>query len=66
MRRFLSLFDIVILMKGHVGGGSGFWRLLGVGYSVKVKPFHGMLAHAGISNMSYTFPYVKNLCRNGS
>jgi hypothetical protein len=53
-------------MKGHVGGGSGFWRLLGVGYSVKVKPFHGMLAHAGISNMSYTFPYVKNLCRNGS
>ena len=23
VRRFLSLFDIVILMKGHVGGGPG-------------------------------------------
>lgn len=26
-------------MKGHVGGGSGFWRLLGVGYSVKASHY---------------------------
>ena len=26
-------------MKGHVGGGPGFLRLSGVGYSVKFRPF---------------------------
>ena len=25
-----GFFDIVIEMKGHVGGGSGLWRLSGV------------------------------------
>jgi len=33
------------MMKGHVGGGSGFWRLLGVGYSVKAKPNLTMSLH---------------------
>ena len=28
------------MMKGHVGGGSGFRWLQGVGYSVKFMPFH--------------------------
>jgi hypothetical protein len=38
-------------MKGHVGGGSGFWRIQGVGHSVKAKLLY----------MSFTYPYVK-LC----
>ena len=37
----LRLFDIVILMKGHVGGGSGLWRSLGAMVSVKAMPFLG-------------------------
>ena len=40
-------------MKGHVGGGSGFGRLQGVFYSVKVKSFHVLIC----------FMYM---CRNGS
>jgi hypothetical protein len=38
-------------MKGHVGGGSGFWRIQGVGYPVKAKSLF----------MSFMYPYVK-LC----
>jgi hypothetical protein len=34
------LFLIVGMMKGHVGGGSGFRWPSGVGGSVKAKPFH--------------------------
>ena len=39
--RFLVgwFFDIVSQMKGHVGGGSGSWRLSGAKGSVKFKPF---------------------------
>jgi hypothetical protein len=44
-----SLFDIVIEMKGHVGGGSGFWRLQGVGGSVKAKLLLHVL-HVSIRN----------------
>jgi hypothetical protein len=29
-RRIFALFDIVELMKGHVGGGSGVWRIFKV------------------------------------
>ena len=36
-------------MKGHVGGGSGFWRFQGVGYSVKAKSLLHVL-HVSIRN----------------
>ena len=36
--RFLvgRFFDIVSQMKGHVGGGSGSWRLSGVGIQINL------------------------------
>jgi hypothetical protein len=40
-------------MKGHVGGGSGSWRLSGAEVSVKAKPVH----------MSQYIPQ-ELLCRN--
>ncbi|WP_235399238.1 hypothetical protein, partial [Sphingomonas sp. SRS2] len=48
-------FLIVGMMKGHVGGGSGFWRLQGVGGSVKAKSFHVLICKT-----------LCVLCRNGS
>ena len=36
-------------MKGHVGGGSGFRRIQGVGISVKAKSFSYVL-HVSIRN----------------
>ena len=32
-RLLVWIFDIVSMMKGHVGGGSGFHGFQGVGYS---------------------------------
>jgi hypothetical protein len=38
-RVFWSLFDIVDEMKGHVGGGSGVWRVQGVSDPIKPSSF---------------------------
>src|SRR5690606_455001 len=43
--RFGWLFDIVRMMKGHVGDGSGSVRLQGAWYSVKAKSFMHVLTH---------------------
>ena len=39
-------------MKGHVGGGSGYLGPLGLGVSVKAKPFH-------VSDMQHTCIFVQ-------
>jgi hypothetical protein len=38
-------------MKGHVGGGSGVWRIQGALGPLKSKPVC----------MSFTYPYVMNV-----
>ena len=38
-------FDIVSKMKGHVGGGSGFYGFQGVDTRSKFRPFHIVLLH---------------------
>ena len=37
----LGSLTLLVMMKGHVGGGSGFLEPLGSGQPVKAKPFHG-------------------------
>ncbi len=55
------LFDIVGLMKGHVGGGSGS-DIQGVSNSVKAKPFYSDPPKLALVEFEHVSLHIHSIC----
>ena len=55
-------------MKGHVGGGSRSGGFKASGTCSKLAVSNGLIevCLGGFAHKSFTYPYVIDLCRNGS